>query len=273
MDAVALLRSWGETAVIGSVIGVAGLGYLRVSQRLIQVTQDLSAAAILPPSTVAFARVRHDPERLRRAYLRATSVAYAVVAPAMVIVAVGAPALVPLAFGSSWEASVLPAQALAIAGILTLGAMLDHALFLGSGRPGTWLAYATVIDALTLGTTAVVAHQGLAWVSFGFVGVALVATIARWWLVARLVDTSPWGLALGFGHFAIVAAGSGLVGLAAMQLTGGLPSVIQLAITGIAVLVAHIALMRPLMPDAFETLDMQLRRRVFRRLGVRARVA
>jgi O-antigen/teichoic acid export membrane protein len=100
---------------------------------------------------------------------------------------VTAPALVPLLFGEEWRASVAPAQALAVAGIITLGAMLDHGLFYGLGRPGSWLAYAVVVDAATVATTAVAVQFGLTGVAVGFVGVAAAATIARWVIVGRLL--------------------------------------------------------------------------------------
>jgi O-antigen/teichoic acid export membrane protein len=90
-------------------------------------------------------------------------------------------------FGPNWEASVRPAQALAVAGIITLGAMLDHGLFYGLGRPGAWLRYSVIVDAATVGTTAVAVRWGLVGVAVGFVAVAVLATIARWLLVGRLL--------------------------------------------------------------------------------------
>jgi O-antigen/teichoic acid export membrane protein len=273
VEAVGLVRSWGETAIIGNVIGLAGLGYLRIAQRLITVTQDLSAAAIMPVSTVTFARLRDNPERLRRAYMRALTVSYAVVAPIMTVVTVGAPVIIPLLFGSGWTESIHPAQALSIAGILTLGATLDNALCIGTGRPGAWFVYAVAIDALTLGTTAVAVHFGLFGVSIGFVAVAIIATISRWWLVTRLIGTSPRELAAGFGRLGIVLAISGGFGLLAMELTGGLPSLVRLTVTAIAVFITNAAVVRVLMPETYETLDVQLRQRLFRRLGIRVQVA
>jgi O-antigen/teichoic acid export membrane protein len=220
---------------------------------------------------VAFSRIRQDSERLRRAYLRALGVSYAVVAPVMLLVVVGAPVIVPMVFGAEWDGSVLPAQALAVAGILTLGAMLDQALFLGSGRPGTWLAYAVVIDAVTLGTTAATAHLGLGAVSISFVAVAMFATVVRWWLVKRLVITTALELAADFTRVGIVVALAGGVGLIVMEARGAVPALVALALAGIAVLVTHVALVRALMPDAYATLDVQLRQRFVRRLRFRAR--
>jgi len=72
VELVALGRFWAETAIVTAVIGVTGLGYLNIAQRLVQTTQDLSAAAVLPVSTVVFAQLRAAPDRLGNAYRRAT---------------------------------------------------------------------------------------------------------------------------------------------------------------------------------------------------------
>ena len=109
------------------------------------------------------------------------------VSPLMILLVVTAPVLVPLLFGEQWQASVPPAQALAVAGIITLGAMLDHGLFYGLGRPGAWLAYAVVVDAATVATTAIAVRWGLVGVAVGFVLVAVLATVARWVLVGRVM--------------------------------------------------------------------------------------
>ena len=66
--------------------------------------------------------------------------------------------------------------------------MLDHGLFYGLGRPGTFLSYAVVVDVVTVATTAVAVHWGLGAVAVAFVGVAMAATVARWVLVGRMLD-------------------------------------------------------------------------------------
>jgi O-antigen/teichoic acid export membrane protein len=251
VELVALARSWGETAIIAASLGAAGLGYLNIAQRLIQVTQDLSAAALVPVSTVAFARVRDSVDRLRSAYLRALGISYAAVAPLMTFVAVSASLVVPLLFGSGWDRSTPVAQALAVAGILTLGAMLDHGLFYGSGKPGRWLGYAFAVDALTVSTTAVVVRYGLTGVALGFVGVSLVATVARWVLVGRLLGVRMVTVGRPFAAVAVASAGSAAAGLGTMRLVEGAPVVLALAATGVAVLVVHALLVRLITPRVF----------------------
>jgi O-antigen/teichoic acid export membrane protein len=198
VDFVAMSRLWAESWIITVTLGPSALGLLNIGQRLVQVAQDLAAASLVPVSTVVFARVRQSTGRLLVTYVKALGVAYSVVSPFMLLIVVTAPALVPMLFGEEWSASVAPAQALAVAGIITLGAMLDHGLFYGLGRPGAWLAYAVVVDAATVATTAVAVRFGLTGVAVGFVGVAAAATVARWVIVGRLLGLPTRAVARPF---------------------------------------------------------------------------
>lgn len=217
-DVMATVRSVAESWIVSVALGPAALGLLNIAQRLVLVAQELVAASMVPVSTTVFAKVRESGDRLRSAYLKALSLVYAVVSPVMVVIVVTAPQLVPLLFGQEWSASVGPTQALAVAGIITLGAMLDHGLFYGLGRPGTWLVYAVAVDALTVGTTAVAVRWGLAGVTVGFVGVALIATVARWVLVSRLQGWSFVASARPFLRIAPITAVSTIVGVATLRL-------------------------------------------------------
>lgn len=243
VDISATVRTVVESWIISVALGPSALGLLNVAQRLVLVAQELVAASMVPVSTVVFARVRESADRLRGAYLKALGLVYGVVSPVMIVIVVTAPGLVPLLFGSEWGASVGPAQALALAGIITLGAMLDHGLFYGLGRPGTWLAYAVVVDAATVGTTAVCVRWGLAGVTVGFVVVALLATLARWVLISRL---HGWGLrasARPFLGIAPITAVSTIVGLA---VPGLLPdrSLLGVVLAAAVALVVYAALLR-----------------------------
>lgn len=251
VELVAIARSWAETAIIASSLGATGLGYLNIAQRLVQVTQDLSTAALMSVSTVVFARVRDSAERLRSAYLRALGLSYVVVSPLLTFLVVGAPLVVPLLFGDRWGQSVPVAQALAVAGILTLGAMLDHGLFYGTGRPGKWLMYAVVVDAATVATDAFAVRYGLTGVAIGFVGVAMAATFVRWRLVGRLIGVRAVTVARPFGVMVVLTTLSAMVGLVTMRIAEGLPVLVTLGLTGTAMLCVYIAVLKALMPKLF----------------------
>ena len=112
VDLVATVRAAAEAAIISTVLGPAALGYLSIARRLVQVTQDLGATALVPVSTVVFAKVRDTAERLQSAYVRASRISYSAVSPIMTVVVVGGPLVVPLLFGDGWDQSVPVAQGL-----------------------------------------------------------------------------------------------------------------------------------------------------------------
>jgi O-antigen/teichoic acid export membrane protein len=271
VELVALARLWAETAIVVSTLGVTALGFLNIAQRLIQATHDLSAAAILPVSTVVFSQIRETVDRLRAGYLRALALSYVVVMPVMVFVAVGAPLIVPLLFGDQWGPSIVPAQALAVAGIMTLGAMLDNGLFYGVGKPGRWLVYAIGIDVLTVAATAFASRYGLVGISVGFVVVAFVATVVRWVLVARLVDSTPWTVARPFALVSIAGVVSAAAGVAAMALMAelpslaGLPGLVVLLVVGLVIVALHLGVVRLVQPAPFHELVSLVARRLRRR--------
>jgi O-antigen/teichoic acid export membrane protein len=243
VELVAVLRNWAETAIVAMSLGTSALGFLSIAQRLVQVAQDLGGSAVAPVSVVVLSKVRDSPERLRNAYQRASRLTYGAVTPILTFVAVGAPVLVPLLFGPQWEGSITVTRGLAIAGILTLGAFLDHGLFYALGRAGTWFVYATLTDLVTVGATALAVAHGLTAVAWAFVGVAVVATAVRWGLVGRQLGIQVRELAGSFGAVAACVVASAGAGLLTMALVDG-PLLLRAAATGIVILATHLTLMR-----------------------------
>jgi O-antigen/teichoic acid export membrane protein len=233
------------------VLGPAALGYLSIAQRLVQVTQDLGTAALVPVSTVVFAKVRDSAGRLQSAYRKALGISYSAVSPIMTVVLVGGPLIVPLLFGDGWDQSIPVAQALALAAILVLSAMLDHGLHYGVGRPGRWLAYSTFTDALTVAVTALAAPKGLTWVAVGFVLVAIAATVARWMLVGRLLDIRARALAGIFLTACVAVAGSAGAGLLVRNLTDGWAPIWSLAAVAVTIGLVHVGIVRVINPAVY----------------------
>lgn len=244
-DLLGTSRMLVENWIITVTLGPTALGFLTIAQRFVLVAQELIAASLVPVSTVVFAKVRESADRLRTSYLKALGVAYAMVSPLMILLVVTAPALVPLLFGEQWRASVPPAQALAVAGILTLGAMLDHGLFYGLGRPGAWLVLAVFVDTATVATTAVAVQWGLLGVALGFVAVAAVATVARWVLVSRVMGMGITTVARPFLTVLVPTTATLAGGLLLMNaLDGVLDPPARVVVVGLAVVVANLVLLR-----------------------------
>ena len=243
VDFVGTMTIWAQSWIVTVALGPSALGLLNIGQRLILVAQELVAASMVPVSTVVFARVRDTPDRLRTTYLKALGVVYAVVSPVMILLVVTAPVLIPLLFGHEWKESVAPAQALALAGIITLGAMLDHGLFYGLGRPGTWLSYAVVVDGATVGSAAIAVRWGLIGVAVGFVIVAFLATVARWLLVSRMLGWGFRDVARPFFSVAPITAVSMVVGAVALEALPGRP-LAGMLVAGVATGVLYVVLLR-----------------------------
>lgn len=239
VEFVAMLRAWGEAAVISTTLGLTALGYMSIAQRLVQIVQDLTGSAIVPVTNVAFAKIRDSASRLRDAYLRALKVTYAALALPLTAVAVAAPLMIPILFGRGWEQSHQIAQVLALAGTLSVGAWLDHGLFYGLGRPGAWFVYALVIDILTFATTVFTVRWGLVGVAIGFLCVATLATIVRWFLVARALQTTTRVVAGPFVYLITVVGCMGAVGWGVNLWTAALSPWLALVLIGLVMLVAH----------------------------------
>jgi O-antigen/teichoic acid export membrane protein len=248
VDLLAIGRLWIENAVITRMLGVAALGAYGVAQRLVQTARDLTGSAITPVTTVAFAKVRDEPERLLGGYRRAVGLAYGVVAPGLAVLFVGAPLVVPLLLGPQWQASIEPVRALALAGLFALGASLDHGLLYGMGRPGAWLGYAAVVEVATLAATLLLVPRGIAAIAWGFAAVAAAALCGRWFLTGRVLRTGWWRIAtLWLPQILAFALMSG-VGFAVLLSTVQLPPLVALALVALAVTGAHAAGLRLLMP-------------------------
>lgn len=238
-ELVATARQWAETAIISHALGAAALGYMSIAQRLVTAAQDLTSTAIVPVSLPVFSQVRGSLERLRSAYARSLGLVYVLAAPILIFISVGASSIVPTLFGPGWLGAVPMTQGLAVAAILVIGANIDNGLLYATGRPGTWLWYSVATDALTVATTAVAVRFGLSGVAWAFVGVALVATIARWFLTAHVLRTTVGTAAQPFVSATASASMSALAGWGVLQATSSLSGLVSLAASGVAIVVAQ----------------------------------
>lgn len=242
VEFIAMLRAWGEAAVTSATLGPAALGFMNVGQRLVQIVQDLTGSAIVPVTNVAFARIRESIERLQNAYLRSLRLVYLLLSLPLLVVAIAAPLIVPIVFGDGWSQSVPVAQVLALAGTLSVAAWLDHGLFYGLGKPGTWFVYALLTDAVTFATTLFVARWGLVAIAWGFLCVALAATIVRWFLVSRVLQAKLSVITRPFLSLLVIIVGAGAAGWGTMLLTAQLPGFVALLIVGAVIAVVHVGL-------------------------------
>lgn len=267
VEFVTMTRVWLENAIVAAALGINGLGYLSIAQRLISTAQDLTSSALVPVSVVVFSQIRATSERLKSAYLRAQTVSLMIMVPILLLIAVGAPILVPLIFGDKWAVSVAPAQVLAVAGIVTMGA-LDQGLFYGLGKPGTWLKYAIVVDGMTALVTYFAARHGLLAIAVGFLCVAATATLMRWVLVGLQLRSPWWQMAQPWVRISIPAMCTAAVGYGMSVAVRGLPSLLALGAIGATIMAVYLPLVKIMLPATWAELlsfGNSAGRRLFRR--------
>lgn len=247
-------RYWAETAIVVATLGVYAMGLLNIGQRLVQTVEELTMAALATVSVAAFARLRDSAERLRKSYLRGVSITYAVSMPLMVYIGVSAPVLVPFLFGADKAGSADVIMPLAAGAVLGVVRGLDQGLFTGVGKPGRWLVFLIVGQILSVLVLVNIAEHGLVVFTLGMLGVGVLETIARSFLVGRLLGARPWEVIRPLATVLVpagVAAGSGWIVQYSLHGRPGatdLPAVVTLVATGFTVVGCYLLLLRLLSP-------------------------
>ena len=125
-----------DVLLAGGVLGKATAGHYTVGAQLTQESSQMIIQAGLRSLFAAFSQIQDDLERMRRGYLNAQAVSFAVVMPLMFGLGSVADKLIPLIYGEKWIQAVIVVQLTApVAAIATLnGPAQSIALALGNTR-------------------------------------------------------------------------------------------------------------------------------------------
>jgi PST family polysaccharide transporter/lipopolysaccharide exporter len=129
------LLNEGDDVVVGRILGTEALGAYRMAFAYANLPATETSHVISQVSFPTFAKLRDDPGRLRRGYLRTVSVTALIAAPASMGIAIMAPAFVRLIIGTQWQAIVLPLQILSVWGFVRAVASTTGPVFNALGRP------------------------------------------------------------------------------------------------------------------------------------------
>ena len=196
--------------LVGAFYSINTLGYVNMAMRLVEPIRGAIGATGHNLAFSFFARLQHDPERLRDRAHAVISKASLAIAPVFIGLAAVTPVLLPLVSGPGWDESIEIAICLAIGSAIAIPARLICTALSAKGRPeyslianiGGFLATLTV---LALGR-----HLGPVSVGLGRIaGDLLQATIA--------IGVSPsllnWSRAGRFFALAPAWIFAGLMGL------------------------------------------------------------
>jgi PST family polysaccharide transporter len=233
--------------IIGARLGTTKLGFYSLAFRLpelaiINVFFVFSAVAF-----PLFARARSEPDRVRRGYLTSVRLQSLYGTAAGVGMAMVAPMVVHVAFGSRWDRSIVPLQALALYAAFRSFGVGANDVYKGIGRPGLalWLSIARLVvlaPALYVAT-----HGGINAVAWAQAAVAAVFAVGMQMLAVRVLGlplralltavrpalAAGAGTALGAGivRATVPSFGGDALRLVAAVIAGGLAGIIAVRAT------------------------------------------
>ena len=133
----------------------------------------------------ALSRLRHEPERYRKAYLRVAPLLLFLAVPGVAAAIALADLLIPLALGQQWNGTVRIFQALGFAGMLQPLNSPAGWLFISQGRSGDFMKWG-IFGALTISATVIIGlPYGVLGVAVGYAIHEYLRTPLLWLYVGR----------------------------------------------------------------------------------------
>jgi lipopolysaccharide exporter len=250
-----------DYAILAARLPAAQTGLYWRAFNLGVVYQDKLSGVMMQLAFPVYSRTESHAQ-LRALHERATRVHAAVIFPLLAMLIVVAPLLIPWLLGARWAPSVRPTQILAVAGMVAAVLTGYPQVMLALGRPRALLRFNL---AMLLGYAAVVAlaaGHGLIAVSVAVTAfyVAILVGVYRL-LLRRHLGISIRGLFAELGP-----ALAGCIALAAVAaplqalLAPALPPLPALVLVGAAGLLAYLATLRAVSPEAWRDLALLIGR-------------
>lgn len=220
--------------VVGRRLDARQLGFysmaFRLPQLLIESIVDISGQVAFP----AFARVKHQPDRVRSGLRRMLRLVGIIVVPLGLGVALTADPFIRVFYGSKWEDAVPVMQVLALYMLVQSLSKPCGDVYKAMGRPGILNQLAVVKLAVTLPLLIVAVSDGIVAVAVAQLISAVILTTIRFVLAARVVDLPVLDVITSFVPAARAGAIMAVACLVATVALRGTPAIVELlALTGV----------------------------------------
>lgn len=149
-----------DKLLVGRMLGETALGLYNRAYTTMLLPQTQVTGVLERVMWPALARCAGEPERLRRAYLRAMTLVCFISFPCMAGLAVVAEDFVITLFGETWRGSVITLQWLCLAGFVQAPVATLGWLYLATGRTRRLLAWSLISASVTLPAIVIGARAG-----------------------------------------------------------------------------------------------------------------
>jgi O-antigen/teichoic acid export membrane protein len=262
-----------DNLLIGRFIGATALGLYAVAYNLMLVPLERIAGPLQQVFYPAVARLQSQPERMGRAWIRATRLIGSITTPAMLGVMVTAPDLVRVVLGTKWDGAVPVVQVLAWVGLHQSFARLNSSVLQAADRTNLMLRYAIITVIADVVAFGVGAHWGIIGIAVAYAITTTLIAPLYFQLAASSVGLTTFGFLREMSPVLQASALTGLTALATRELllAAGAGPAARLAVVaaiGTIAAPAFIALRaRPVLNDALRVLpDRIVRSRPLRML-------
>ena len=262
-----------DNLLIGRFLGAGALGLYAVAYNLMLVPLERIAGPLQQVFYPAVARLQAQPERMARAWIRATRLIGAITTPAMLGVMVTAPDLVSVVLGNKWAGAVPVVQVLAWVGLHQSLARLNSSVLQAVNRTELMLRYAIVTVIVDVIAFVLGAHWGILGIAVAYAITTTLIAPLYFHLTASTVGLTAFGFLRELSGIMQASVLTGLVALGtreALLAVGAGPAarLVLVAAVGTIVTPVFVALCaRPVLDDALRVLPERFARsRPLRRL-------
>ncbi|MFT3817059.1 MAG: oligosaccharide flippase family protein [Rubrivivax sp.] len=162
------LNTQSDVAFAAYYLDAAATGTYHVAKRMLTAINNIIGAALNRVALPAFAELRHDPVRMRAAFLKAVALTSSLTAPLFAGLIVLSPEAVRVALGPRWSESATLLSLIAATAYLNTIGQYNHAVMLVSNKPH-WQTALTAVYALSnVLLFALVVRFGLVALAIGF---------------------------------------------------------------------------------------------------------
>lgn len=206
-----------DAVLISRYLGVAGLGYYNLGQRLLGPPLQLINTGLRPLVHPTMARISDDVERMRRGFLDLVRITVTMTFPSAALLAVVASPLVAVIWGPRWERTVAVVHALALFAAWQPVNGMSAAVFMARNAAKLLLRMGLFASLLLIGCMAAGLPFGEAGVAWGFSFAYAVLIVPTFCAVAyvrltggRLHDLARALVLPAFSALVTLAAGFGI---------------------------------------------------------------
>lgn len=209
--------NYGADLVLGVAFTTAEAGLYRFGHRLATGAADMVGHPMRSFALTQFGAANREGRKVADVVERFTSTTLVLVGCAVVSVMVFADDLLKQMFRPEYAGSLIVVYGISVHALFLLGNFLVEPVMASLGRTKVAFVYYSVVTAIQVGATLIVAAYGINALAWTLAGLALVFSVAGFWVISRYGDVPLVLIARAVWRSAVFVLAYAVLALAARQ--------------------------------------------------------